>query len=259
MCSLRKIGGSELIWDANPQYWPRHAPNLFPIVGKLKNQQYQFENRTYHLNQHGFLRDLETQRIPSAEHELIFELVSTEETRQQYPFDFKLHVVFQLIENLLRTKYICFNEGSSNLYFSVGAHPAFKISENTQSIRIPKYAELDCYQLHEGCIKKEPVTRMRTHEIPLSPDLFDRDALIFKETSNTDISIQIDVHQVTLNTGNMPFLGIWSKPGAPFICIEPWSGLADIENHNGELITKEGIIEVAPMGSCEHYFDIIVE
>lgn len=100
---------------------------------------------------------------------------------------------------------------------------------------------------------------MDTHEILLTPQLFDRDALIFKETSSTQIMLDIDEDHVCIDTGNMPYLGIWSKPGAPFVCIEPWSGLADIEGHNGDLETKEGIIKVEAGQSCERFFDIRIE
>jgi galactose mutarotase-like enzyme len=257
----------EYIWQANPEIWPRHAPHLFPIVGKLKDGSFNVLNNTYQLPQHGFARDNDFESIECSENSLTFELKANDETLKQFPFDFSLKINYTLLENKLITSYEIFNPGSNELNFSIGAHPAFNCplqkdeSFMDYSLVFPNKNELVINTLHEGLIKKETKTlTLNNNKLSVSKSLFDNDALVFMNSQIEQISLisEKTSHGVTMECFNWPFFGIWTKNNyEQFICLEPWQGIADSETDECDFKNKKGIITLLPKQKFNCSFNII--
>ncbi len=242
--------GVEFIWDGNQEVWNRHAPVLFPIVGKLNENQFQYEGSFYSLGQHGFARDLEFETVEIYSDVIRFLLESNEDTLKVYPFEFKLFIEYKLIENQLETTYTVHNSGKEIQYFSIGAHPAFLLpDENLENFSI--YFNQDEPNLQRFLIKDGLQTEETTNvglsisnELELNANSFDKDAIIFKDLNSNEISIRHKKSnwQVKMSFEGFPFFGIWSKhPHQKFICLEPWAGITDKMGFNGEITEKEGI------------------
>lgn len=257
----------EYIWQANPEIWPRHAPHLFPIVGRLKDSHYNFLNKNYELPQHGFARDNEFKCIEQHETSLTFELITTDETLKQFPFHFSLKIIYTLIEDKLITNYEVFNPDSDQLYFSIGAHPAFNCplqqneSFNDYSLLFPDKKELVVNTLNEGLIKNETKTLiLNNNKLSVSKSLFDNDALVCMNSQIEQLSLVSEKtsHGITMECFNWPFFGIWTKKNSEhFICLEPWHGIADGETSDYNFKNKTGIITLAPQQSFNCSFNMI--
>lgn len=242
LSSIKKIDEDyDYMWQGNPEYWKRRAPILFPIVGKLIDNQYSYNGKNYTMTQHGFARDMTFEVIDQREESIAFQLTYNESTLAMYPFKFELIITYTLKGDGIIVRYIVKNLEDQVLPFSIGAHPAFNWDESSPAKFAFKEHHLESYQLESGGISlnKTPVT-MGHHTVDINKELFKNDALILE-----------DIHAVTFINGErsvemifngFPYLGLWSKPtGAPFVCIEPWYGLADIIGHNQIITEKKGI------------------
>lgn len=246
----------EYLWNADPTFWAKKSPVLFPIVGGLKNNTYQYNGTSYHMNRHGFARDMEFKIVAQSIDHISLQLKSNEATLKQYPFLFSFTISYSLEKNCLSCSYQISNIDIKPMFFSVGAHPAFKV---------PLVAETtfeDYYLLFEknetagqwpltpdGLIKSSPIPFFHSNNrINLSKSLFYGDAIVLKELQSNSISLITDKnkHGLTFNYHHFPFMGIWSAKNADFVCIEPWCGLADNENTTGDLKIKEGINLLVP-------------
>lgn len=245
-----RAAGIEYIWRADPAYWGGSAPVLFPIIGGLKNNAYFFENKTYSLPSHGFARAREWAVHKSCEQSVTFRLVSDDATRENYPFDFILDARFTLLETGLRIEYEVTNTGRSKMYFSIGSHPAFNVPfaggqiENyyihfSEPENLQRYFFKDGMHLNET----EPIFD-NSRQISLTRQIFDRGPIILKNPASTDFAIRNSRNskQIRVSTGGVPYLAFWSKPGAPFVCIEPWYGVPDNIDTDQQLTAKEGIM-----------------
>jgi galactose mutarotase-like enzyme len=259
--------GQEYIWTADPAVWARHAPVLFPIVGKLKNDQYRLGDETYRMTQHGFARDLEFKVIEQAPRQITLGLTASPKTTDQYPFNFALDVTYQLSDNELATTYRVLNHGSSAMPFSIGGHPGFLCPsqvdgrEEAYYLLFEQQETLSRQLLSNGLRTGEtrPVLQ-NEQKLALTPSLFEEDALVFASVASDAVSIVLrstDQPLVTVRFPGFPYLGIWQKVGADFYCIEPWYGLADATTVSGELTEKEGILTLAPDGEFEATYSII--
>ncbi|WP_281239467.1 aldose 1-epimerase family protein [Flavobacterium praedii] len=243
--SLKNSSNKEYIWNGNPTYWGKHSPVLFPIVGTLKNNTYQYENAEYQLSRHGFAREMEFELIDKQENSATFSLLSTPATKEKYPFDFELHLIYTIENNSLKLEYKVFNNGKTRMPFSIGAHPAFDLPGNFEnySLLFEKEAPLQYYLLEDGLISKT------TNDLPLNKNqlqlnykLFENDALVFKKIDPKTITILENSKPfLKVSYADFPDLGIWTPPNAPFICIEPWFGYSDTVDQFGSLLNKEGI------------------
>ncbi len=257
LSGMRSVkSGIEYIWRADPAYWGSHAPVLFPIVGTLKNGCYSYGGRIYQLGRHGFARRREFALVRKTEDSLLFSLKSDEETLKVFPFAFELCIRYTLRDAALETRYEVKNTGDRRMYFSIGAHPGFNCP------LLPGEDMRDCYLefetgetadtmiLRDGLISRDRAPCLRnSRTLPLSAELFAGDALILKGLKSEKISIKSgkNGHSVSLAFKGFPYLGIWSKPGgAPFVCLEPWFGIADSVDATGRLEDKEGIIALDP-------------
>jgi galactose mutarotase-like enzyme len=242
----------EIIWQAKPEVWSRHAPVLFPIVGKLKENKYQYKNNWYNLPQHGFARDQQFDVIASNIKKAVFLLSSTEETKQHFPFNFNLKITYEIMEESIHCFYQVLNTGENDLYFSIGAHPGFicPIDENEKwtdySIIFEQIESANRLCLEDGLLNDDTVPFLTNqNSIPLNTNLFDQDALVFKQLNSEALFLKSKKHCLKFSWHNMPYLGIWTKKGQhQFICIEPWHGVADSKNSSGNITKKEGIIKL---------------
>ncbi len=243
--SLKDKQNSDYIWEGNPIYWGKHSPILFPIVGTLKNNSYQYKGIEYHLSRHGFARDMEFEIIEKSNNSATFSLVSSEKTRKVYPFDFELQVTYTLFNNSLNIEYKVINTSKSKMPFSIGAHPAFALPGNFEdySLEFDQEDPLEYYLLKNDLVSN--TTRklvLDDKTLDLDYALFENDALIFKSLQSNSLTIlnySKPIVRITFN--RFPNLGIWTKNNAPFICIEPWYGYSVTEDNFGDLFEKEGI------------------
>lgn len=255
---IKKENGEEYLWQADPAYWNRHAPVLFPIVGRLKDNRFEYNGKSYILGQHGFARDSSFACIQVSSDSAIFRLTGSDLESIVYPFDFEFEVQYSLDGNTLHQQFTCLNKGTEVMYFSFGGHPAFNADPiDACELHFSPGLEHDVFALSGGCIMDTPVSHLNTSNIALNAHSFDSDALIFNNLKNTIISLnQHKTEKLRVHTDHMPYLGIWSKPGAPFVCIEPWDGVADFENHDGNIKTKRGIISLDPQKRFTNGFKI---
>ena len=245
----------EYIWQANPDVWPRHAPVLFPIVGRLKEDTYSIGEAKYNLNQHGFARNSDFSPVKWNESEVIFKLSESDETASQYPYKFDFHVGYRLEERSLFMTFEVTNHDDRPMPVSYGAHPAF----NTKPVDgyVLRF-EKEEYALSQAVVNGIRDTSERAffegNMIRLSKSIFDYDALIFEnlKSSYVDIMNRQGKTEVRVHIKSFPYLGIWAKPGADYVCIEPWCGIADKQSHNGQIFEKEGVMVLQPEQKISH-------
>ncbi len=252
LCSLKRIGvDTEYIWQADTNYWGRHAPILFPIVGKLLDDEYIYNNKTYKMGQHGFARDNIFTLFEKKKNYLCFKLEQNEQTLEKYPFAFELYLSYQLLENSLKIGYKVINKDDKTMPFSIGAHPAFNWPldnerKNDSYFKFYEIKELERFPLtKDGISDKKEKVFLDKEKLSLNKKVFKDDALVLENLKNKTILFANDINDkfIRVEFEGFPYLGLWSKPsGAPFICIEPWHGIADFIDHNKNLEEKKGII-----------------
>ncbi|WP_316802504.1 aldose 1-epimerase family protein [Pedobacter nototheniae] len=240
----------EYLWSADPKYWAKHSPVLFPIVGSLKDESYIYKGKTYNLPRHGFARDQVFGIEKQSKTEVVFTLSQSEETLKAYPFQFELKLKYQIIDRKLNLTYEVINTGSEELLFSLGAHPAFAVPNTPNTVYEDYYLafnsddKLTYWKLDAGLVANETANvELGGHKLNLEHNLFYNDALVFKNMQSNCISLLNTKNEFGLHFHfeDFPFFGIWAAPDAPFICLEPWCGVADSVNHNQRLERKEGI------------------
>ena len=249
--------GQDCIDENGRIYWKRHFPVLFPIVGKLKQNKTIINGRTYEMNQHGFARDMDFEPITKLDNFHSYVLKSNASTLVKYPFEFALYVTYRTDGNKLTTIYKIVNEGDNNMPFGIGGHPAFKI--DAQELKKGNYYlefEEDEEKIHflylvDGLIGTEYAKNVMLDKrrLPINPHSFDNDALIMKGLTSHGISLKKksgDKTLLTMDFDGFPYLAVWSKPGAPFICIEPWYSTADTVKSSGVFTQKQDIISLKP-------------
>jgi hypothetical protein len=247
--------GIEYMWSGDPEFWSKYSPILFPIVGSLKNDTYYYHNQSYHLPRHGFARETVFQVHQQSKTAVSFSLNHSTETLKVYPFYFELIVRYILTENELTCIYEVTNKGKDEMLFSIGAHPAFAVpmidSTNYEDydLTFNRSETVSRCKLEAGLIsdKTEPLL-LNSNVVNLSKSLFYEDAIVLKNLSSDCIRIGSSKHPHGLNFyfNNFPYFGIWAAKDAPFVCLEPWCGIADSTTHNQQLTTKEGINYLAP-------------
>lgn len=233
------------IWNIDETYWNKTSPVLFPIVGRLKKDSYVFNGKSYHLPRHGFARNMEFSFDKRSDSQVIFELNETEETKTVYPFEFKLLMAYTLMDNELVIEYFVRNQSEEVLPFSIGAHPAFAIEGNFENYSL-QFNKEDVFETNhlenESFNGTTTLVETENNAIALNYALFEKDALVFKHLKSNEVVLKHKNKNILkVNFDHFPYLGIWTKQNAPFLCIEPWCGLADATNHNENLEDKEGV------------------
>lgn len=250
----------EYLWEGNPEYWGKHSPILFPIVGTLKNNTYRFNGQNYTLPRHGFARDCEFKMLRQEQDKVIFSLQENTATLATYPFNFELQVGYTLTENEVIVSYLIKNNNPVSMPFSIGGHPAFALKNDftDYSLLFEKEENLISYALENDLISdKTVIIPLQQNKLSLSYSLFEKDALVFKSMASKQIQL-LENNMPVLNFKycDFPHFGLWTKVGAPFICLEPWLGYADTLAANGNLMEKEGITLLKANSEKEISFSI---
>lgn len=244
--SLKNNQNKEYIWEGNPDFWGKHSPILFPIVGTLKNNTYTINGKEYQLPRHGFARDMNFQLVDKTENSAVFSLKWDAETLKKYPFEFELQLIYTLEDTSLNIEYKVINNSKTKMPFSIGAHPAIALPENFENyaLEFEKEEVLKYYILENDLISnKTEVLKTTDNLIPLNYQLFENDALIFKTLESNSLTIlENSKPYIKVDFEDFPSLGIWTKDQAPFVCIEPWLGYSDTSENSGDLFEKEGIL-----------------
>jgi len=243
--SLKNNQNTEYIWEGNPAFWGKHSPILFPIVGTLKNNTYNYNQKQFQLSRHGFAREMEFELVEKSEESATFSLISTLETKKVYPFDFELQICYSLDENKLNIDYKVINKSETTLPFAIGAHPAFALPGNFEeySLEFKQAETLKYYLLAEGLISNNSnEIQLDNKKLGLNYQWFEKDALVFKTLESKSITILKNEKSILkVNFNDFPNLGIWTVQNAPFLCIEPWFGYSDTLNEYDDFLKKEGI------------------
>ena len=247
-----KETGQEYLWQGDPQFWKGQAPVLFPIIGALKEGKTNYKGEDYALPKHGFVRNSSLGKLVKQESDLLlFRIESNAETLRMYPFEFIFEIKFQVKGKSLQVRHQVFNTGKGEMYYSLGGHPAFNCpiypEEKLEdySIVFPEIENDQTWLItSDGLIGGPGETMLNnSNKISLHKHIFDQDALILKNLKSRAaiLSHKTKGALLELTFDDFDYLGIWAKPGAPFVCLEPWLGIADSSEHSGKLKEKEGI------------------
>ena len=276
LCSLKDVeSGIQYLWNADPKYWGRTSPVLFPFVGSVRDKKFKYNGTEYPMNQHGFARDMDFVLISREDDEAWFALESTKERYQRYPFRFRLEIGYRIEENTVTVMWRVKNTDEKEMYFSIGAHPAFfcplKEGEKQSDYYLAFWKkdgsrpEMFCNTVfgQGGLVTADKKDyALEDGVLPIAEDLFDGDALVIENHQ---------VQRVALLDGkkgeylavefDAPLVGIWSPPKkqAPFVCIEPWYGRCDKEGFNGELKDREWGNTLEPGGEFAAEYRIIIK
>lgn len=263
-----KESGLEYLWEADPTYWGRHSSILYPIVGRVYDDHFQYQGIKYQMKQHGLARNLPFQLVDADTSRLELKLNSDQYTLAQYPFPFVFRAKYELLENELSIIYVIENPADNTAYFSVGAHPALRCpllpGEQRADYRLvfDRSENAERQLLEEGFRTGESSPLLDGSDtLVISDDLFDQDALIFAGLQSRQVSLENRSGQRfwTFDFEGFPYLGIWSKNAeSPFVCIEPWFGVADKMGGYADLSQKEGILalEGGKSFQCTHQVKI---
>lgn len=252
---LRDAAGQDLLWDGDPKFWNGRAPVLFPIVGTLNGGHYRWRGRRYALSRHGFARGRGFKVLHEDAHNAVLRLQADADTNAVYPFRFELDLAFRLAGNALSIEAIVRNTDDQPMPASVGFHPAFRWPLPGGPPRGRQFIEfehdepapirrLDANGLLTADLHATPV---RGRRLQLDDALFIDDVVIFDRLASRSLSYSADTGpRIRVSFPSATHLGLWSKPGAGFVCIEPWLGVADPAGFDGDFDAKPGAFLVAP-------------
>ncbi|MGO4789328.1 aldose 1-epimerase family protein [Paenibacillus sp. 2KB_20] len=258
LISFRKLDPeAEYIWSGDATYWTGRSPVLFPIIGAARNGEIKVDGKAYKIGNHGFARRSEFTPVQESDTHAVYRLSYDKKTLASYPFKFNLYITYKLNASTLELSYRVENSDEQDLFFQLGTHPAFNcpLDDNgSLSDYYLEFAEAEnlerLFLTSDGLLisgKSEHVLKQETI-LPLSHEMFAEGALIFRNVSSRQISLRSKhtAKSVVVTSKGFPDLGIWQPLNAPFICIEPWQGVADMDVFEGELQAKEGIITLKP-------------
>lgn len=252
LCSLRDATGSEMLWQAEP-IWPRHAPVLFPIVGRLKDDTLRHNGRTYTLGQHGFARNHRFAWLNRTATSCRLVLRDDGGTRAVYPFAFRFEVGFALEDDALVNSFTIVNTGRELLPASVGAHPGFRWPLSDEFEKAAHVLEFDqpepapIRRLSGGLLGDPQPTPIQGNTLALDPALFEADALILDQLASSSVRFTAPGAEVIeVSWEGFKHLGIWMRPGGNFLCIEPWHGTHSPAGFDGEFRDKPGLLLIPP-------------
>lgn len=264
--------GKELIWHGDSKFWTGRAPILFPIVGALINGAMTVGGKRYEMPRHGIARRTTFECIDQSDTSVTMQLQSDETTLAVYPWRFELQAKFTLEPSGIDICYNIVNRDSKDMLCTLGSHPAFALDINSQyqldDYRIV-FNQPETFAIHaldkDGLLQtaSQPlnpaVINKKDNSISLSEDIFTDDALVFRNINSSQITLQRgDKTLLSVDTGGAPHLGLWAKPGAPFVCIEPWLGTSDFTDASGAFESKPDLISLAPRQSYRHAIRINV-
>ncbi len=253
---LQDRAGADLLWDGNPAVWNGRSPLLFPIVGEVKGNRLNVAGKAYEIGRHGFARTSTFALVGSEAASCTWRLESSDATRRQYPFEFRLDVTYRIEGATLHMEARVTNTGAAVMPASFGFHPALRWPLPYGK---PRAAHEIVFERAEPAPIRRPIdgllsaaqfaTPVRDRHLRLHDDLFEEGALVFDTLASRSV---LYGEAIRVDFPRMPHLGIWTKPGAGYVCIEPWQGHASPEGFDGELADKPGVIAITP-GATESF------
>lgn len=255
LVSLRDATGAELMTDADPAFWPKHAPILFPVIGMTAGGTIRVDGIDHPITKHGFARDLPFDVIEQGDDHVVFALADNEQTRAAWPFAFRLEIGFRLDAATLAVEARIANPAAVPLYAQFGFHPAFAWPLPFGQARGEHRVVFDRDEPGRlRAITPDGLIAATTNDspldgrtLPLADALFVHDALVWDPVASDAVTYGAATGpRLRIGFPDTPALGIWTKPGAAFVCIEPWHGIADPVGFTGEFRDKPGVFAVAP-------------
>ena len=246
----------EYLWQGDPDIWSGQAPVLFPVIGQLHDDKFRYDGAEYPMNKHGFARRSAFEAEDVEGSRAVFLLKSSETTKTMFPFDFELEVCFELVGRAIKVTHTVSNTGDKTMYFSLGAHPGFncEIGDYLEFEESEEGAEVEKIDKENIIIgRKFSVDLVDGNKLYLTPELFNEDALIFSDLNSSVVTLHCKDRTVRFDFGDAPFLGIWAKPNAPYVCIEPWYGVNDDLIRYEDISQKRGIQALEP----DESFDLV--
>lgn len=267
--SIRK-GATEYLWQADPKFWARHSPVLFPIVGSVWDKLYRVDGKIYELGQHGFARDMDFVKVEGNDTEVFYRLESNDETLKKYPWPFRLEIGYKLKGNAIEVIWRVYNPGTEEMYFQIGAHPAFYYpdydpeTDERGYFSFDRSEGLECIRIMEkGCVDavtKYPLEIPQDGLLPLRKDTFDViDTIMLQDSQIGRVTLHRNDGTPWLSLKfTAPVVGLWSPPtkNAPFICIEPWYGRCDRAGYTGDYRQKDWVNRLEPGKGFEGIYTI---
>lgn len=244
-----KRDGRELIWQGDPKFWTGSAPVLFPICGGLKDDKYFYGGKEYTLFKHGYARGTEFEVAEASDTRAVFLHKSNEQTKKSYPFDYEFKVIFSLEDNKLTVDYVTKNEGEGDMYYSVGAHEAYACPEGIEeySVIFEKTENFEASTLFGNLLGLDTTPVIPpSRELELKTEYFAVDALVFLGLKSRSVELlhRNSGRKIKLSFEGHDYFLIWQKPGANYICLEPWCGVPDFVDSKNSLTEKPGIIKL---------------
>ena len=263
-----KVDGKEFMWDRKPEFWAASSPVLFPFVGSIKNGAYSYNGKEYKIStRHGFARTEDFELVEKTENSLKFRFSSNKETLEKYPFEFELFIIYTIVGNTLEIGYNVVNKNDSDMYFSLGTHPAFALDVNDDIKLSDYYLEFEKnetsqkYKLTDnGLVFDEKADCLNNeNKLQITETVFDNDAIVFDDLKSEKVTIKNSKNskELSVDYKGFPYIAFWSKPKAPYVCIEPWYGISDFESASGKLEEKTGILKLEKDG--EFFAKLIVK
>jgi len=250
------------------EYWNRISPILFPIVGNLKDLKTYISGELFLIPQHGIARDSEFKLFKRTNNQLIFYLKYNETTLKTYPYKFMLFVVFRIINKRLQVRINVVNKGKENMYFNVGGHPGFRIplrddeSFEDYSVEFEKTETFDAPTVEKnGTLNFDVTDKYKdVDKISLNYKLFAIDAIVIPQIKSRWVKLVNKKGKgIKFSFKKFNSLAIWSRPNAPFVCLEPWQGYADRYDSNYDFLTKDDLVRLRKEESytCEYNIEIL--
>ena len=269
LCSIIDRSGREYLWQADPRYWKRHSPILFPIVGSVRDGHFTIDGRQYSMSQHGFARDSDFTPLGSTGDEAWYELTSSDTTLAAYPYKFRLQVGYRLTGETVTVIWRVTNTDDRDIYFQIGAHPAFYYPDYGSDgergyLWFDRENSFTYLRIGDGaCASLTPHSQpLDGHLLRLDTHTFDIDTFIIEGSQLTSVALLDRERRPHLTMQfDSPLLGIWSPPrkDAPFVCIEPWYGRCDREGFEGEFRDRDHVNRLAAGQTFEASYKIIID
>lgn len=265
--SLKKTDSDfEYLWQGDKAYWSDRSPVLFPIVGAVKNSTYKNDGIEYSLGNHGFAKKAEFELLDQSDSTLIYSLRSNDEIIKMYPFKFELILSYSLKESTVLISYTVKNLDTKEIYFQLGTHPGFntpldselKLNDYYIEFNKPENAKRLFFGEGNLTVTNKEEDGLNGQKMDLNHETFYQGAAIFKSINSNELTLKSDKDSrfVKLSFNKFPALGVWQKPDAPYICIEPWHGISDDDDYTGEFKDKAMIITLEPSKNYDCFMTI---
>ncbi len=258
---ISKDTGKEFLWQGNPDVWYGQSPVLFPIIGRVLDDKYYLNGKEYTMPKHGLFRKREAELVEKTQSTLVFKESEDEETLTIFPYKFNVYVIFELIEKTLKVTHRVVNKSDDTMYFSIGGHPGFNC-EIGDYLMFDENEALETVEIDTECLRTGKTVSVlnENNKIIITKDIFNNDALIFNDMKSKHITLASDNHndKVIFDYSDCSYLGIWAKPGAPYVCIEPWWGVNDSHERKNDISEKDAINKLSPDETFECYWSAAI-